>query len=178
MKEDFPKIDDLISGINDPDVSYMDGLRKAAQKEDVVEEKTSVKGKSEGKSEDMLDKTDKKTMQVKAKENAPTPQPKTKISDRKQKASVQEEDPCWHGFMDYLQHLEGEEDKLIKNGCPIVRLERVLAATIDECNISNRSRSEIVNAIVQSFLDTYMSSLLPYRTKTKTLFEKYNPTKQ
>lgn len=194
MTKDLPEIDDIMTGINDPDISYMDGLRKAAQNDDVVEEETTVKGQSEDKAETKVqgyenqsqvktedmdeNKTRNKSAQVKAKESAPAPQPKTKASERKQKSSVQEQDSCWQNFIYFLQHTDEDEDKIWQRGNPIVRLKPVLAATLDECNIGNHCRSIVVNAIVYSFLERYKELLQPYRTtaKIKTLFDNDNPT--
>lgn len=59
----------------------------------------------------------------------------------------------------------------------ICKLDRDLADSLDECNIHNRSRSDMVNAIVRTFFKTYLPQLAQYRRNNKSLFTNYKETK-
>lgn len=117
------------------------------------------------------EKTDE-TKPTNDKKSMTTPQPKTKATEKKQKCSSPEQDQCWVKF---LSHLQDKDDatKLNRRDYPIVRLSPSLASTLDQCNLNCRCRSDVVNAIVASFIETYMGQLLPYRTKVPptTMFD-------
>lgn len=59
----------------------------------------------------------------------------------------------------------------------ICKLDRDLADSLDECNIHNRSRSDIVNAIVRTFFNAYLPQLAQYRRDNKSLFTNYKEAK-
>lgn len=59
----------------------------------------------------------------------------------------------------------------------ICKLDRDLADSLDECNIHNRSRSDMVNAIVRTFFKTYLPQLAQYRRDNKSLFTNYKEAK-
>jgi hypothetical protein len=46
----------------------------------------------------------------------------------------------------------------------------ILADSLDDCDIHNRSRSDLVNAIVRAFFTTYLGKLAKYRREKKSLF--------
>ena len=56
----------------------------------------------------------------------------------------------------------------------VCRLDRDLADSLDDCNIHNRSRSDMVNAIVRTFFDIYLLQLVPFRREKKSLFTNFN----
>ena len=60
----------------------------------------------------------------------------------------------------------------------ICKLDRDLADSLDECNIHNRSRSDMVNAIVRTFFNAYLPQLAQYRRDNKSLFTNYKETKE
>ena len=65
----------------------------------------------------------------------------------------------WTGF---LKNLEISDESNVKS-------ER-----LDDCNIHNRSRSDMVNAIVRTFFDIYLLQLVPFRREKKSLFTNFN----
>ena len=54
------------------------------------------------------------------------------------------------------------------------KLDRDLADSLDDCNIRNRCRSDLVNAIVRAFFKNYLPELAQYRREKKSLFIHYN----
>lgn len=119
MKKDIPEIEDLIAGINDPDVA----LGTIPQ--------TS--------------------------EEAPSGE-STLVSD---------DDKCWQEFISLL---ETDEQTTDKNDRLVCKLDRDLADSLDDCDIHNRSRSDLVNAIVRAFFTTNLGKLAKYRREKKSLF--------
>lgn len=83
----------------------------------------------------------------------------------------EEKDNCWKDFMTYLENDESNPDKTERLVC---KLDRDLADSLDDCNIRNRCRSDLVNAIVRAFFKNYLPELAQYRRKKKSLFIHYN----
>lgn len=83
------------------------------------------------------------------------------------------DDTCWQHF---LAHLEQPEEHTTREERLVCKLERDLADSLDECDIHNHCRSDLVNAIVRAFFSTYLSRLMPYRREKKSLFLTYNPS--
>ena len=79
----------------------------------------------------------------------------------------------WQNFLSYLES-DTREDKGERMIC---KLDRDLADSLDECNIHNRSRSDMVNAIVRTFFKTYLPQLAQYRRDNKSLFTNYKEAK-
>ena len=79
----------------------------------------------------------------------------------------------WQNFLSYLDS-DTREDKGERMIC---KLDRDLADSLDECNIHNRSRSDMVNAIVRTFFKTYLPQLAQYRRDNKSLFTNYKEAK-
>ena len=78
---------------------------------------------------------------------------------------------CWQVFMNYLDNSDERSDKDERLVC---KLDRDLADSLDDCDIHNRSRSDLVNAIVRAFFETYLPQLSEFRRKKKSLFITFN----
>lgn len=128
MKKDIPEIDELIAGINDPDVTL--GTIPPA----LEEESPSVISSHIPSGES---------------------------------TSVFDDDKCWQEFISLL---EADELTTDKNDRLVCKLDRDLADSLDDCDIHNRSRSDLVNAIVRAFFATYLGKLAKYRREKKSLF--------
>lgn len=98
-------------------------------------------------------------------ENKPQPKPVEEI--------LPEDDEYWSRFMANLDNCDkcSSTDKEERLVC---KLDRDLAESLDDCNINNRSRSDMVNAIVRSFFDIYLHKLAEYRRAKRSLFNNYN----
>lgn len=77
----------------------------------------------------------------------------------------------WTGF---LKNLEISDESNVKSERLVCRLDRDLADSLDDCNIHNRSRSDMVNAIVRTFFDIYLLQFVPFRREKKSLFTNFN----
>ena len=137
MTKDIPEIDDLLKGINDPEMTLTDG-----HTETTIENQSAVTLSQEESTEERF----------------------TPVSDNSD---------YWQNFLSYLES-DTREDKGERMIC---KLDRDLADSLDECNIHNRSRSDMVNAIVGTFFKTYLPQLAQYRRNNKSLFTNYKETK-
>ena len=137
MTKDIPEIDDLLKGINDPEMTLTDG-----HTETTIENQSAVTLFQEESTEERF----------------------TPVSDNSD---------YWQNFLSYLES-DTQEDKGERMIC---KLDRDLADSLDECNIHNRSRSDMVNAIVRTFFKTYLPQLAQYRRNNKSLFTNYKETK-
>lgn len=134
MTKDIPKMDDLIKGINDPDMLLTDepqGISDATDKE----QEESANGSVSMLSPDA------------------------------------DGSRCWRVFMNYLDNSDERNDKDERLVC---KLDRDLADSLDDCDIHNRSRSDLVNAIVRAFFEIYLPQLSEFRRKKKSLFITFN----
>lgn len=130
MTKDIPEIDDLLKGINDPEMTLTD-----EHTETTIENQSAVTLSQEESTEERF----------------------TPVSDNSD---------YWQNFLSYLES-DTREDKGERMIC---KLDRDLADSLDECNIHNRSRSDMVNAIVRTFFKTYLPQLAQYRRNNKSLF--------
>ena len=137
MTKDIPEIDDLLKGINDPEMTLTDG-----HTETTIENQSAVTLSQEESTEERF----------------------TPVSDNSD---------YWQNFLSYLESVTRED----KGERMICKLDRDLADSLDECNIHNRSRSDMVNAIVRTFFKTYLPQLAQYRRNNKSLFTNYKETK-
>lgn len=137
MTKDIPEIDDLLKGINDPEMTLTDG-----HTEMTIENQSAVTLSQEESTEERF----------------------TPVSDNSD---------YWQNFLSYLES-DSQEDKGERMIC---KLDRDLADSLDECNIHNRSRSDMVNAIVRTFFKTYLPQLAQYRRDNKSLFTNYEEVK-
>lgn len=136
MKNDIPALDDLMQGINDPDILLAN------------------------ESPDMLEPTSQ------------SPKEETTEENTEAVLSPQvEQDRYWN---DFLKHLEASDEQNDKSERLVCRLDRDLADSLDDCVIYNRSRSDMVNAIVRSFFDAYLPQLAQFRREKKSLFTNFN----
>ena len=137
MTKDIPEIDDLLKGINDPEMTLTD-----EHTETTIENQSAVTLSQEESTEERF----------------------TPVSDNSD---------YWQNFLSYLES-DTREDKGERMIC---KLDRDLADSLDECNIHNRSRSDMVNAIVRTFFKTYLPQLAQYRRNNNSLFTNYKETK-
>lgn len=144
MKKNIPEIDDLLDGINDPDI--------------ILKPKAS----------------DKATDNDNGTENAPAPMIETATAAEEEKNDESDatlSDKCWDDFLGHLEASGGTTDKDDRLVC---KLDRDLADSLDDCDIGNRCRSDLVNAIIRAFFGTYLHKLFKFRREKKSLFESYN----
>ena len=97
-------------------------------------------------------------------------EPEVPTAEAREQDTVLPDDKCWQDFMAYLEAPadgEGKADRLV------CKLDRDLADSLDDCDILGRSRSDLVNAIVRSFFETYLPRLAAYRREKKSLFNNY-----
>ena len=102
-----------------------------------------------------LDSTD-----VPVTEIVPEPEVDLKVSD----------DEFWNKFIEKLNNPDTELDKESRLVC---KIDRDLADSLDDCDIGNKCRSDIVNAIIRAFFSTYMCRLVPFRREKKSLFKNF-----
>lgn len=76
----------------------------------------------------------------------------------------------WHHFM---KHLSESDQRSEKDDRLVCKLDRDLADSLDDCDIDNRSRSDLVNAIIRAFFGTFMPKLIQFRREKKSLFQHY-----
>lgn len=76
-------------------------------------------------------------------------------------------DKCWENFLSYLETADTRENKEDRLVC---KLDRDLADSLDDCDIHNRCRSDLVNAIVRAFFEAFLPQLAKYRREKKSLF--------
>lgn len=109
----------------------------------------------------------------------PTPEQQDNPDDTSQTISEAAEDSsvvndmtekCWTDFMSYLSSTDQRNEKDDRLVC---KLDRDLADSLDDCDIGNRCRSDLVNAIIRAFFGTFMPRLIPYRREKKSLFQNY-----
>lgn len=83
-------------------------------------------------------------------------------------------DDQWERFMANLTTAD-EINSSDRENRLVCKLDRDLADSLDDCNIGNRCRSDLVNAIVRTFFDMNLSKLVEYRRKKRSLLDNYNP---
>ena len=79
-------------------------------------------------------------------------------------------------WQDFLSCLENDGTKDDKNERLVCKLDRDLADSLDDCDIHNRCRSDLVNAIVRAFFEAFLPRLAQYRREKKSLFTNFNET--
>ncbi|MBD5236835.1 MAG: hypothetical protein HDS62_04755 [Bacteroidales bacterium] len=75
----------------------------------------------------------------------------------------------WDSFMRHLDRPTTQDYKESRHVC---KLDKELSDTLDELNIKSKSRSDLVNAIVRTFLDVHLDRMSEYRQERKSLFKK------
>lgn len=94
------------------------------------------------------------------KDSSSAPQPSEELSREK----------YWNDFLVHLNASDQRTDKDERLNC---KLDRDLADSLDDCDIGNRCRSDLVNAIIRTFFDTFLPRLIQYRRERKSLFQNY-----
>lgn len=86
-----------------------------------------------------------------------------------------DDEKCWKAFLDNLTSTNTKPEKDERLVC---KIDRDLADSLDDCDIGNRCRSDLVNAIVRAFFGTFISRLANYQREKKSLFKNFtrNPT--
>lgn len=105
----------------------------------------------------------------------PEPIPESNSDNPIQPSSGVEEvdgssDQYWNHFM---KHLSESDMRSEKDDRLVCKLDRDLADSLDDCDIDNRSRSDLVNAIIRAFFGTFMPKLIQFRREKKSLFQHY-----
>lgn len=103
-------------------------------------------------------------------QQADSPSELSETLDDKQPATDESKEKYWNDFMVHLNASDQQNDKDERLNC---KLDRDLADSLDDCNIGNRCRSDLVNAIIRTFFDTFLSRLVQYRRERKSLFQNY-----
>jgi hypothetical protein len=148
MKKDIPEIDDLLDGINDPDIMLRPKTPDKEEVNDIQEEKTPD--------------PPSETINEESTNEEATIQPIATVNDK-----------CWDDFMTHLAASDTRSDKDDRLVC---KLDRDLADSLDDCDIGNRCRSDLVNAIIRAFFGTFLHKLVKFRREKKSLFMNYNNT--
>ncbi len=78
-------------------------------------------------------------------------------------------DDDWELFKRNLASYNFREKKDDRMVC---KLDRDLADSLDECDIDRKCRSDIVNAIVRTFITRYIDRLRQYRKSNRSLLDK------
>ncbi len=104
------------------------------------------------------DKTDKADNQKNAGQSAPV------------EKNVTDDDKFWQTFLDKLNHPDPQQDKDDRLVC---KLDRDLADSLDDCDIGNKCRSDLVNAMIRAFFNVYMDKLVMFRREKKSLFKNF-----
>ena len=79
-------------------------------------------------------------------------------------------------WQDFLSCVETDEKGNDKTDRLVCKLDRDLADSLDDCDIHNRCRSDLVNAIVRSFFGAFLPRLAQYRREKKSLFTNFKET--
>ena len=79
-------------------------------------------------------------------------------------------DKYWQTFLDKLNHPDTQQDKDDRLVC---KLDRDLADSLDDCDIGNKCRSDLVNAMIRAFFNVYMDKLVMFRREKKSLFKNF-----
>lgn len=111
---------------------------------------------------------------------APIPAPETEpdseathiISESPPSSVPSEQNPLWDEFMNNLRECPArcrKPDRLS------YFIDKDIADSISECNIEKRSNSDIINAILRTFLSLNLEQFNMYRQESKTLFNTRKP---
>lgn len=101
---------------------------------------------------------------------AEPPSEQSDTSDGRQSPPDVGKERYWNDFMSHLNSSDQRTDKDERLNC---KLDRDLADSLDDCDIGNRCRSDLVNAIIRTFFDTFLPRLAQYRRERKSLFQNY-----
>lgn len=82
-------------------------------------------------------------------------------------------DSIWEAFMGNLSAYGFRERKDERKVCMI---DRDIADSLDECDIDRKCRSDVINAIVRTFITVFLPRLRTYRKKNSSLLDKNDNT--
>lgn len=94
------------------------------------------------------------------------------ISDSPPSTGFYEQNTLWEEFMHNLRECPArcrKPDRLS------YFIDKDIADSISECNIEKRSNSDIINAILRTFLSLNLEQFNMYRQESKTLFNTRKP---
>lgn len=80
-------------------------------------------------------------------------------------------DKIWQSFLGNLKAMEENHAKPTRFVC---KIDEDLAYTLDEIDINRRCRTELVNAIVRTFLQTFLPQFRLYRKISYSVFAQYD----
>lgn len=83
------------------------------------------------------------------------------------------EDSMWEAFMFNLSAYGFRERKDERKVCMI---DRDIADSLDECDIDRKCCSDVINAIVRTFITSFLPRLRTYRKKNSSLLDKNDNT--
>lgn len=154
MKKEIPELDTLLEGINDPEAV----LHPTSGQADIPDENTLAP--NPGASPEV------------AESPVPNYSPEGTATPASASTDVTETttEKCWNDFMSYLSTSDQRNEKDDRLVC---KLDRDLADSLDDCDIGNRCRSDLVNAIIRAFFGTFLPRLIVYRREKKSLFQNY-----
>ncbi len=78
-------------------------------------------------------------------------------------------DSIWEAFMNNLSVYGFRERKEERKVCMI---DKDIADSLDECDIDRKCRSDVINAIVRTFITVFLPKLRTYRKKNSSLLDK------
>ena len=78
-------------------------------------------------------------------------------------------DSMWEVFMGNLSAYRFRERKDERKVCMI---DKDIADSLDECDIDRKCRSDVINAIVRTFITVFLPRLRAYRKKNRSLLDK------
>lgn len=78
-------------------------------------------------------------------------------------------DSMWEAFMGNLSAYGFRERKDERKVCMI---DKDIADSLDECDIDRKCRSDVINAIVRTFITVFLPRLRAYRKKNRSLLDK------
>lgn len=78
-------------------------------------------------------------------------------------------DSMWEAFMGNLSAYGFRERKDERKVCMI---DKDIADSLDECDIDRKCRSDVINAIVRTFITVFLPRLRTYRKKNRSLLDK------
>lgn len=85
------------------------------------------------------------------------------------KSDNKESGTCGSQWEQYMSQLSKKRDKKSKK--VFCQIDSELAYTLDECRITDNSRSDMVNAIVRCFIQNNLHKLAEHRQIRKTLLD-------
>lgn len=140
----FPELSGLLSGLRNFDTP----ARQSPSTEAIAESTSEAKAKTTAETSDLSNE-----------EPVIAPPIESKIQNG--------DNTLWDAFMQNLRECPARCRKPDRLGYFI---DKDIADSISECNIEKRSNSDIINAILRTFLNLNLEQFNQYRQESKTLF--------